>query len=260
MTTETRVQPASGNGSSDRDTHPSASSPTDPAATVAARPDPDRNASHKTPRQRPAANRNAAIVRWGLKPLVWAGSLTPLAILGGRALNDDLTANPIELLTNWTGFTTLVLLMVTLAITPLRRITGWNPLIKLRRPIGLFAFFYATLHFLVYLVLDQFFWWEGIVGDVLDRPYITVGFTAFLLLIPLAFTSTRASIRRLGKRWQTLHRLVYFTAGLGVLHFYWKVKADTREPLIFAAILATLLLARLIPTLLASRRPLSSRR
>ncbi len=258
MSTDTRVQPAHENGISDRDANPSAAAPTDPPAAAATTRSPDRMASQKTPRRRSAATRNAAIVRWGLKPLVWAGSLTPLAILGVRALNDDLTANPIELLTNWTGFTTLVLLMATLAITPLRRITGWNPLIKLRRPVGLFAFFYATLHFLVYLVLDQFFWWEGIVGDVMDRPYITVGFTAFLLLIPLAFTSTRASIRRLGKRWQTLHRLVYITAGLGVLHFYWKVKADTRQPLIFAAILAALLLARLIPALLTSRRPRTS--
>jgi len=215
-----------------------------------------------TTRRKPAARsagRDAAIIRRGLKPIVWAGALTPLAILAIRALRDDLTANPIELITNWTGYTTLVLLMVTLTITPLRRVTRWNPLVRLRRPIGLFAFFYASLHFLTYIVLDQFFWWEGIVDDVMERPYITVGFTAFLLLIPLAITSTRGWIRRLGKRWQKIHRLVYATAALGVLHFFWKVKADTRQPLLFAAILTLLLLARLVPALLAAaRRPPAS--
>lgn len=211
--------------------------------------------SGRSPKNARSANasRTAGLVRWGLKPAVWTGALLPLAILGVRALRADLTANPIELLTNWTGYTTLVLLMVTLAITPVRRITGLNPLVRVRRLLGLFAFFYATLHFLVYIVLDQFFWWEGIVGDVLERPYITVGFTAFLLLIPLAVTSTRGWIRRLGRRWQKLHRLIYLIGGLGVLHFYWKVKADTRQPLIFAGVLAVLLLARLVPAIRAAR-------
>ncbi|MGD8276639.1 MAG: protein-methionine-sulfoxide reductase heme-binding subunit MsrQ [Gemmatimonadota bacterium] len=264
MMTDTRVEPApeaGHSGPADPVAPRTSDDSTDSAAPAGAKAALANTSRALTPRppRRSAANRNATIVRWILKPLVWAGALTPLAILGVRALNDDLTANPIELLTNWTGFTTLTLLMVTLAITPLRRLTGWNPLIKLRRPIGLFAFFYATLHFLVYLVLDQFFWWEGILGDIMDRPYITVGFAGFLLLIPLAFTSTRGWIRRLGKRWQMLHRAVYLVGGLGVLHFYWKVKADTRQPLIFAAILATLLLARLIPSFLA-RRPRSSAR
>lgn len=204
----------------------------------------------------PAA-KNAAIVGRILKPAIWIGALTPAAVLGVRFLRDDLTANPIELLTNWTGYATLVLLMTTLAVTPVRRVTGWNPVVRTRRLLGLFAFFYATLHFLIYVVLDQFFWWEGIIDDVIERPYITVGFSAFVLLIPLAITSTRGWIRRLGKRWQKLHRLVYLIGALGVLHFFWKVKADTRQPLIFAAILAVLLLARILPairTRLASRR------
>lgn len=223
-----------------------------PAGATAGRP---ASGGRSKPRAAPGAARarsaagDARIIRRVLKPLVWAGALTPAGILGVRALRDDLTANPIELLTNWTGYTTLVLLMATLAITPLRRLTGWNAWVKLRRLVGLFAFFYATLHFLVYVVLDQFFWWEGIVDDVVKRPYITVGFTAFVLLVPLAVTSTRGWIRRLGRRWQTLHRLIYPVGALGVLHYYWKVKADTREPLVFAAILVVLLLARLIPAM-----------
>jgi sulfoxide reductase heme-binding subunit YedZ len=206
-------------------------------ATVA----PKRSASRARPR----------IVQRVLKPLVWAGALVPLALLLLMAFLPNagpwgrLGANPIEKITHWTGYTALVLLMVTLAVTPVRRLTGWNEVIKLRRLIGLFAFFYATLHFLIYMVLDQFFSLAAIGEDILERPYITVGFVAFVLLIPLAFTSTKKSIRRLGKRWQTLHRLVYVSAALGVLHFFWKVKADTREPLIFAAILAGLLVLRL---------------
>jgi sulfoxide reductase heme-binding subunit YedZ len=165
-----------------------------------------------------------------------------------------LGANPIEKITHWTGYTALVLLMLTLAVTPFRRLTGWNEVIRIRRLIGLFAFFYAALHFLIYVVLDQFFSLAAIGEDILERPYITVGFIAFVLLIPLAATSTKKAIRRLGKRWQTLHRLVYISAALGVLHFFWKVKADTREPLIFAGILATLLVLRL-PVFRNVRRP-----
>ncbi|HEX6132814.1 MAG TPA: protein-methionine-sulfoxide reductase heme-binding subunit MsrQ [Longimicrobiales bacterium] len=145
-----------------------------------------------------------------------------------------------------TGFWTLVLLMVTLAITPLRRITGWNRVIQFRRLVGLFAFFYATLHFLTYVVLDLFFDFGAVAADIAKRPYITVGFTAFLLLIPLAATSTRGSIRRLGRNWIRLHRLIYVSAALAVLHFYWKksAKADVFEPLLFIGILAVLLLFR----------------
>lgn len=197
------------------------------------------------------------LMRWVIKPAVWIGCLVPAAILSVRALRDDLTANPIEHVTLWTGYTALVLLMVTLAVTPIRRITGWNRVIQLRRIIGLFAFFYVVLHFLTYIVLDQFFAFDFIVDDIIERPYITVGFLAFVLLIPLAWTSTRGWIRRLGRRWQHLHRAVYVSAALGVLHYFWKVKADTREPLIFAAILAGLLLFRLphVRKLAARRHP-----
>ncbi|MGH7554854.1 MAG: sulfite oxidase heme-binding subunit YedZ [Longimicrobiales bacterium] len=184
-------------------------------------------------------------MRWIIKPLLWAACLTPAGMLGYWALTDGLGANPIEKITLWTGWWTLVLLMVTLSVTPIRRITGWNAIIQLRRPIGLFAFFYVCLHFVTYIVLDQFFAFGYIVEDIIERPYITVGFTAFLLLIPLAATSTKAMIRRLGRRWQRLHRLIYVSAALGTLHFFWKVKADTREPLLFVAILAVLLLFRL---------------
>jgi sulfoxide reductase heme-binding subunit YedZ len=183
-------------------------------------------------------------MRWVIKPIVWIGCLVPAGILGVRAVRGDLTANPLELLTNWTGYTTLVLVMVTLAVTPVRRLTGWNGVIRLRRLIGLFAFFYACIHFSIYIGLDIFFDWGRIIEDILLRPYITVGFTAFVLLIPLALTSTKGWIRRLGKRWQKLHRLIYAVGALGVLHYYWKVKADTREPLVFAAIFIVLILLR----------------
>lgn len=196
----------------------------------------------------------AVRMRWVIKPIVWLGCLTPAGILVVRALRGNLTANPLELLTNWTGFTTLTLLMVTLAVTPVRRLTGWNGVIKLRRLIGLFAFFYACVHFSIYILLDIYFDWPRIIDDILERPYITVGFTAFLMLIPLALTSTKGWIRRLGKRWQKLHRLVYVAASLGVLHFYWKVKADTRQPLIFAGILILLFLLRTAAVRNAARR------
>jgi sulfoxide reductase heme-binding subunit YedZ len=183
-------------------------------------------------------------MRWVIKPIVWMGCLVPAGILAVRARQGNLTANPLELLTNWTGYTTLVLVMVTLAVTPVRRLTGWNAVIKLRRLIGLFAFFYACIHFSIYIGLDIYFDWPRIAEDILQRPYITVGFTAFVLMIPLAVTSTKGWIRRLGKRWTKVHRLIYATAAFGVLHYYWKVKADTREPLIFAAILIVLMLLR----------------
>ena len=191
-----------------------------------------------------------------IKAVVWLLCLTPAALLLHRALTDRLGANPIEFITLETGFWSLTLLMVTLAITPLRRITGWNRIIQLRRPIGLFAFFYVVLHFLTYVTLDRFFDFSTIAEDIAKRPYITVGFAAFLLLIPLAVTSTKGWIRRLGKRWQLLHRAIYLSAALGVLHFYWKksAKADIFEPLLFAAILAVLLTARILFRLMRQRR------
>lgn len=159
-------------------------------------------------------------------------------------------ANPIEEITHRTGWWTLAFLMLTLAVTPVRQITGLGWLIKLRRMLGLFAFFYASLHFAIYLGLDQFFAFDYILEDIAERPYITVGFTALLILTPLAVTSTKRMVKRMGgRRWSRLHKLVYLAAALGVLHFLWLVKADIREPAIFAAVLITLLGYRLIAEL-----------
>ena len=179
-----------------------------------------------------------------LKGAVWALGLGPLLWTGLRVAGDDLGANPIEAVLHWSGRWALILLLAGLAITPLRRLTGWNRIIKVRRLVGLFAFFYVSLHLSLYLGLDQGFAWSYILEDVLERPFITVGMAAFLLLVPLAVTSTKGWIRRLGKKWQKLHRLVYLAAALGSLHYYWKVKADTFWPLVAAGILCILLLAR----------------
>lgn len=180
-----------------------------------------------------------------LRVAVWCLGSLPLALLGLRLLDRGLGANPIETVIHHFGFWGLALLLVTLAVTPLRRLTGENTLVKVRRPLGLFAFFYLTLHMLSYVGLDQFFAWSYIVEDVVERPFISVGFLAYLLLLPLALTSTRGWIRRLGRNWTRLHRLVYVAAGLGVLHFYWRVKADEPDPLVLGAVLAVLLAARL---------------
>ena len=181
-----------------------------------------------------------------LKPALFAIALLPLAWLISRTLNNDLGANPIETLNRYTGDWVLRFLLITLAVTPLRKLTGWNALLRYRRMLGLFAFFYACLHFLSYAWLDQYFVLADIVKDVAKRPYITVGFASFLMLIPLAVTSTNAMIRRLGaKRWQQLHRLVYLIGIGGVVHFLWLVKSDIREPLVYGVILALLLGFRL---------------
>ncbi len=153
--------------------------------------------------------------------------------------------NPVETLSHRTGDWSLRFLLLTLAVTPLRRLTGWNGLIKFRRMLGLFAFFYVCLHFGVYLIFDQFFDWASIVEDVAKRPYITVGFAGWLLLIPLAVTSTNGMTKRLGRNWQRLHRLVYLIGTLGVLHYLWLVKADIAEPLLYGGILGVLLGYRL---------------
>ena len=182
------------------------------------------------------------------KTAVFAAALVPLATLVVSAFTGGLGANPVETITHTTGEWTLRLLLVTLAITPLRHLTGWMWLIRLRRMVGLFAFFYLALHFTTYVVLDASLDPAYIVEDVADRLYITAGFTAFLMLIPLAATSTNAMVRRLGPlRWRRLHRLVYAAGVCGALHFLWLVKADIREPLVYAAILALLLAARLPP-------------
>lgn len=187
-----------------------------------------------------------------LKVLVFVASLAPFLMLALRGLNSwqqrsfNLGANPIEFITRDLGDSTLIFLMITLAVTPVRRLTGWSWLIKLRRMLGLFAFFYASLHFVTYIWLDQFFDLQDMVKDVIKRPFITVGFLAFVCLIPLAATSTNGMVRRLGgKRWQALHRLVYAIAILGVVHYWWLVKRDIREPLLYAGILAVLLGVRI---------------
>jgi methionine sulfoxide reductase heme-binding subunit len=176
-----------------------------------------------------------------LKPIVFLAALLPLAQLIFRQLTTGLGANPVEVMTHRTGLTALILLFITLAITPLRKMTGLYWLIQYRRMLGLFAFFYACLHFLIYAVLDQSLDLASVTKDVYKRPFITVGFLAFILMIPLALPSTKGWIRRLGKRWQQLHRLIYVSAAAGALHFFWLVKKDKREPLIYAAVLALLL-------------------
>ncbi len=177
-----------------------------------------------------------------IKAVLFLICLVPLGLLIARFFNDALGANPIETITHFTGDWTLRFLLITLAVTPLRKLTQWHWLVRLRRMLGLYAFFYAVLHFLTYLVLDQFFDWQAIVLDVLKRPYITVGFSAFVLLIPLAATSTNKMIKRLGgKRWQALHRSVYAIAIFGVAHYWWLVKSDLTEPIIYGTLLALLL-------------------
>ncbi len=189
-----------------------------------------------------------------LKPIVFLAALVPLGLLGFDALRGELGANPIETITHQTGLWTLILLIVTLAITPIRRITGVQWVIQYRRMIGLFAFFYGFLHLMTYVWLDQFFDVHSMLHDVYKRPFITAGFTAFLLMVPLALTSTKWSIRKLGKKWQTLHRLIYFSALAGVVHFIWLVKKDIEEPVIYAIILGTLMSVRVFYWVKNSRR------
>ena len=195
--------------------------------------------------------------RW-LKISVFALCLVPTLLLAWKALSGGLGPNPIEFVTHWTGDWTIRFLCITFAITPLRKLLGLPELIRFRRMLGLFGFFYATLHFLTWFVLDKFFDWNEITKDVVKRPFITAGFTAFVLLIPLAVTSTASWIRRLGgKRWQMLHRLIYVSAGAGVVHYYWLVKSDIRLPLLYGAIVTVLLAYRLVANLMKGRRPVS---
>jgi len=179
-----------------------------------------------------------------LKVVLWLGALAPGAWLVGGIFRGWLGANPAEKLTHVTGMTTLVLLLLTLVVTPTRRITGWNSAIKLRRPLGLFAFAYAFTHFTIWFAFYNVFNIDYMIADVAERPYITVGFGAFLVLIPLAVTSTKGWIRRLGKKWSTIHKGIYVAATLGVIHFYWLVKADTRLPVALGACLLVLLALR----------------
>ena len=186
-------------------------------------------------------------LRWfGLKALAHALALAPAALLVFNALNDRLGADPVAALTHQTGEWALRLLLLGLAMTPLRMVLKQAWPIRFRRLIGLYAFFYASLHFAVYLFLDLGSgYWPQIGADILKRPFITAGFTAWLLLVPLALTSTQWMMRRLKKNWLRLHRLVYAIAILAVLHFWWLVKSDIREPLLYAVILAVLLGIRL---------------
>ena len=180
-----------------------------------------------------------------LKGVVWLLGLTPAVWLFWRGFTDRLGANAIEEVLHRLGDTSLIILLVALSITPIRRLTGWNSLAPLRRPIGLFAFFYLTMHFLWYAVIDEGLAFEYIIEDVMERRYIVAGFAGWLLLIPLALTSTKGWIRRLKKNWQRLHRLVYVSTGLGVLHFFWQVKADTYWPIVATTVLVVLMLLRI---------------
>jgi methionine sulfoxide reductase heme-binding subunit len=208
-------------------------------------------------------NGRATVVRFVIKPLVFLAALGPAVYLTWAALTNHLSANPLSDVTNETGVWTLRFVCITLLLTPFRRWVGVNLVSPFRRMMGLYAFFYGTLHFLTYLILDRFAglvdFPDGIVsfttvkrlvassvGDVAMRPFITIGFTAFVLMIPLAITSTTGWIRRLGgKRWAALHRLVYVTAIAGVVHYWWLVKSDVRRPMIYGAVVAVLLGARL---------------
>lgn len=196
-------------------------------------------------------------MRW-IKIPVFLACLVPLGLLAWKGFHGMLGANPIEVITHATGDWTMRFLLITLAITPLRKLLGIPSLIRFRRMFGLYAFFYGCLHFMTWLWLDKFFNWHEMVADVLKRKFITVGMLGFLLLIPLAVTSTAGWIRRLGgKNWQWLHRLIYISALAGVIHYIWLVKADLRKPLQYAAILGVVMFYRLVlwlaPTLRSAK-------
>jgi sulfoxide reductase heme-binding subunit YedZ len=181
-----------------------------------------------------------------LKPGLFVGSLAPLAVMLLQALTNTLGANPVAQVENWLGLTALVLLVASLGCTPARQLFGWKWPARIRRQLGLFAFFYASLHVLSYVFIDQGLDAGRILDDITKRPFITVGFAAIVLLIPLAVTSTSGSIRRLGfRRWRLLHQLVYVAGVLAVVHFFWRVKIDVSQPLVYASIVAVLLVYRL---------------
>lgn len=191
--------------------------------------------------------REPQVVRWILKPAVWAGCVAPAAWLIAGVVRADLGADPVKTLTHTTGLSALTILLVTLAVSPVRWVTGINGLVRLRRPLGLFSFFYAVVHFLIYAVFDHQLSVADITADVVEHPWVLAGFAALVILALLAATSPAAAVRRLGgKRWQRLHRLVYLAGGLAVLHFFWLVKKDVSEPLRYAAILALLLGVRIL--------------
>jgi methionine sulfoxide reductase heme-binding subunit len=190
------------------------------------------------------------------KVVIFLAALVPLGRLAWKAFHDGLGANPVEVITHSTGDWTLILILTTLSITPLRKLTKQYWLIGVRRMIGLFAFFYGCLHFTTYIWLDKSFDVHEMIKDVYKRPFITAGFTAFVLMIPLALTSTKGWIRRLGKNWQRLHRLIYVTGIAAVIHYIWLVKADLRKPLQYAFVLGILLLYRIVVWISEARRKL----
>ena len=201
-------------------------------------------------------------IRWILKPAVFLAALIPFGLLVQRLMTGNLGADPLKEITNETGLWTLRLLCITLTVTPIRRLTGWNAVVRFRRMLGLFAFFYGTVHFLIFIVADRLASlgfpslaeWQTVralaasIGEeILKRPYITVGFTSWVCMLALALTSTAGMVRRLGgKRWQRLHRLIYVAAVAGVVHFWWLVKADVREPQAYSVVVGALLALRLV--------------
>jgi methionine sulfoxide reductase heme-binding subunit len=185
-------------------------------------------------------------MRRTIKLLIIVAALVPTAWLAWGLWTANLGVNPAETIQLQTGRWALKFLLITLAVTPIRRLTGWNAVIKYRRMLGLFAFYYASLHFLSYIVLDQYFDWRGMLADIGKRPFITVGFTAFVLMVPLAVTSTKGWIRRLGRNWQTLHRLVYLSAICAGVHFIWKVKVVSGAPVWYGLAIGGLLGFRVV--------------
>lgn len=194
----------------------------------------------------------AQLIRRIVKPVLWAAGLTPLAYQVWAFLTGHLEAEPVKGMEHFTGRTAIIILFITLTVTPLRRLTGWNGLIKVRRLIGLFAFFYALIHFAIFLVFDLELSFGDLAKEVVERPWITVGFSALLILSVLAITSPMAMVRRLGgKRWQAIHRLIYVAAILGMIHFFWSQKKDIRLPLVYAGVLGAIFVAKIG----LSRRP-----
>ena len=221
-----------------------------------ARAERDRSIARRHERAPRGTRRPATFFR-ALKPLVFALALVPLALLAWRASADALGANPIKELEHATGRWAIRFLALSLAITPLRKLSGWGGLASYRRPLGLFAFFYATVHLAVFAGLDLELDFGDVGREIVKRPYITLGFASWLMLVPLAVTSTKGWIRRLGgRRWNRLHRLVYAVAVLATIHYFWSQKKDVTEPLLFTAVLAPLLAYR-VWTTLAKRRALA---
>lgn len=216
-----------------------------------------------------------SVIKWALKPAVFVAGLGPLAWIIWAGLTNNLSANPLSDITNETGLWALRFIAITLAITPVRRLTGWQPIIRFRRMVGNYAFFYGSLHFLIYVIADRFAGldfpdgivaWSTLVNliasvgeDIYKRPFITIGFATFMMLLPLAITSTAGMIRRLGgKRWQALHRLVYVAGITAVIHYWWLVKSDVTSPIRYAIVIGALLLARVAWARMRTRAPVAA--